>query len=83
MSMFVLLQALMGMFFKLKSPALFEDIPMKEEDWHHHNYTIEFVHEKYEEVAMNCFIAAGIYVLFFIFSFIQHRMNSRSNYEMS
>ena len=75
-------QALMGVFFRIHSPALFEDIPFDEKEWEHKNFTISYVHEKYDQVALNCFIAAGIYVLFFIFSFIQHRLNSRANYEM-
>jgi len=73
---------LLGVFFRLHSPALFEDIPFDEAEWEHQNYSMSYVHEKYEEVGLNCFIAAGIYVLFFLFSFIQHRMNARQSYEM-
>ena len=77
------LQALMGVFFQIHSPALFEDIPFKEEDWQKNNYSLTYLHEQYEVSALNCFIAAGLYVLCFIFSFFQFRMNTRQNYEMS
>ncbi|KAH3891196.1 hypothetical protein DPMN_015286 [Dreissena polymorpha] len=75
--------ALLGIFFQIHSPALFEDIPLKEEDWEEHNFSMSFVHEQYEKTAINCFIGAGIYVAFFIFSYCQFRMNSRTNYEQS
>jgi len=74
---------LLGVFFQIHSPALFEDIPFDEEEWHNRNLSMNYVHEQYETVALNCFIAAGIYVVFFIFSFIQHRLNAKGNYEMS
>ena len=71
--------ALLGVFFQLHSPGLFEDLPIKEGDWERHNYTDKFIHEKYEQAGLNCFIAAGIYVLFFFFSCFQQRMNARSS----
>jgi len=77
------LQAVLGVCFQIKAPALFEDIPLVEEDWKHHNYSMAYVHEKYEQVAVNCFIATGIYVIFFFFSCCQQRMNARASYEMS
>ena len=73
----------MGVFFQIHSPALFEDIPFKEKDWENANYSLTYLHEQYEVSALNCFIAAGLYVLCFFFSFFQFRMNSRQNYEMS
>ena len=73
----------MGVFFQIHSPALFEDIPLDHEKWAEKNYSMTYLHEKYEVSALNCFIAAGLYILFFIFSFVQFRMNSRQNYEMS
>ena len=73
----------MGVFFQIHSPALFEDIPLEEKKWAGQNYSLTYLHEQYEVSALNCFIAAGLYVLSFIFSFVQFRMNSRQNYEMS
>jgi len=77
----VFMLGLLGLFFQIRSPALFEDVPLGE--WEHHNYTLEYAKEKYEQNAMNCWIAAGIYVVLFIFSFVQFKMNNKSNYEMS
>lgn len=77
------LQLILGGFFYIRSPALFEDIPKDEATWHAQNFSLEYVKEKYEQNAINCFIAAGIYVAIFIFSFIQQRMNAQGNYEMS
>ncbi|KAL3842544.1 hypothetical protein ACJMK2_020543 [Sinanodonta woodiana] len=79
----IIMLALMGVFYQVHSPGLFEDIPLAEGDWEHHNYSMTYIHEKYEQAAINCFIAAGIYVFFFFFSFWQQRMNSRNNYETS
>ncbi|KAK7099570.1 ribonuclease kappa-like [Littorina saxatilis] len=78
----IVMLGLLGVFFWLRSPALFEDTPLKS-NWEHHNYTLEYAKEKYEQNAMNCWIAAGIYVVLFVFSFIQYKMNNRSSYEMS
>ncbi|XP_063401633.1 ribonuclease kappa-like [Mytilus trossulus] len=75
----VVMLALLGVFFRIHSPALFEDIPMTEKEWEHNNHTQSFLHEKYEQAGLNCFIAAGIYVLFFFFSCFQQRMNARSS----
>lgn len=74
-------QGLLGGFFWWRSPALFEDVPLA--DWEHNNYTLEYAQKKYEQNAVNCWIAAGIYVALFLFSFVQFKMNNRSNYEMS
>lgn len=78
-----LAQAILGFFFKIGSPGLFEDIPLSEGDWEKANHTRGFIMEKYETTAINCWVACGIYVVILIFSIIQQRMNSRNNYEMS
>lgn len=78
------LQGLLGVFYKIHSVALFEDIPLTAEEWSHtHNYSMPVIYEKFDQTAYNCFIAAGIYVLFFFFSCCQQRMNSKASYEMS
>ncbi|CAL1548188.1 unnamed protein product [Lymnaea stagnalis] len=79
----IIMLALMGVFFQIRSIALFEDVSVSESDWEKANFTRDYVKEKYEDNAINCWIAAGIYVLLFIFAFIQQRMNSRTSYEMS
>lgn len=73
--------ALLGIFFWVRSPALFEDVPLK--DWESHGFDSDYAKKKYEQNAINCWIAAAIYVGLFIFSFVQYKMNNRSSYEMS
>ncbi|ESO91552.1 hypothetical protein LOTGIDRAFT_233363 [Lottia gigantea] len=74
----IVMLGLLGLFFQIRSPTLIEDIPL--ENW---NGTYSEAVEKFEQTAMNCWIAAGIYVVLFIFSFVQQRMHSRASYEMS
>jgi hypothetical protein len=84
-----LLQGFLGIFFWIRSPGLFEDTPAAKlgDDhkpvWEEHGYDMQFVYDKYEQCAINCWIACGLYVVLFFFSFVQFRMNNRSNYEMS
>ncbi|KAL8614103.1 hypothetical protein ACOMHN_026320 [Nucella lapillus] len=78
----IVMLGLLGLFFWMRSPALFEDTPLTSM-WEHENFTAKFAQEKYEQNAMNCWIAAGIYVVLFLFSFVQLMMNKRSSYEMA
>ena len=73
----------MGIFFQIRSPSLFEDINVDEEAWAKHNMNLEFVKSSYEDNAVNCWIAAVLYAVLFVFSFIQQRMNARQTYETS
>lgn len=76
--------SLMGVFFQIHSAALFEDIPFDEAEFHNSSmHFTDYVHKQYEKTALNCFIAAGIYLLFFFFSCTQQRMNAKASYEMS
>ncbi|XP_041367427.1 ribonuclease kappa-like [Gigantopelta aegis] len=77
----IIMLGLLGIFFYLQSPNLFEDLPHK--DWAAANFSREYIVQKYEQNAINCWIAAGLYVVLGIFCFTQQRMNSRANYEMS
>ncbi|XP_048728975.1 ribonuclease kappa-A-like [Ostrea edulis] len=79
----IVMLGLLGVFYKIHSVALFEDIPLTAEKWKKENYTMSIIYEKYDQTAYNCFIAAGIYILCFIFSCCQQRMNSKASYEMS
>jgi len=74
---------ILGVFFWVKSPGLFEDLAMAKDEWKTNNFSKAYAYEKYEQNAVNCWIAAGIYLVLFVFSFVQFRMNNRSNYEMS
>lgn len=79
----IIMLALMGVFFKVRSPALFEDVGASMSDWEKKNFTLEYIKEKYDDNAINCWLAAGLYVLVFIFSFIQQRKNAQASYEQS
>jgi len=75
--------ALLGVFFKIRSPALADDLPINEDDWAKENYTYEYVTKLYDQNAINCWIAAGIYVVTFVLSVIMFKVNQRSNYVQS
>uniref|UniRef100_A0A0B6YUT6 Uncharacterized protein n=1 Tax=Arion vulgaris TaxID=1028688 RepID=A0A0B6YUT6_9EUPU len=79
----IVMLALMGLFFKIRCPALYEDIKSSESEWEHNNFSEVYIQEKYDDSAINCWIAAGIYGVLFIFAFIQQRLNARQSYEMS
>lgn len=77
-------QGLLGVFFRIGSPALAEDIPIDETEWRHkYNYDFSYIVEKYNQNSTNCFVAAGAYVGVFAISFIMWRINKRSDYTMS
>ncbi|KAL6264638.1 ribonuclease kappa-B [Pogonomyrmex barbatus] len=68
----------MGIFFYIRSVALVEDIPLEG------NFTTveqfyDVVDRGYTQNAYNCWIAACIYVLTFLFSGHQFYLNSRSS----
>ncbi|GFO29405.1 ribonuclease kappa [Plakobranchus ocellatus] len=79
----VIMLILMGIFFKVRSPALFEDVAVDEGEWHSQGMDLKYVKSKYDDNALNCWIAAALYALLFVFSFIQQRMNARQTYETS
>ena len=81
--MIFLFQTLMGVFYHIHSVALFEDIPLNHTEWEEHNFDPDMVHKAYMTSEINCFVAAGIYLLFFIFSCCQQRMNAKASYETS
>ena len=74
----VLLQGLMGVFLKVKSPAFIEDLPIDESKLNE-----DHVYSKYDQASTNCFIASGMYVAVFGLSAICWHINSRRNYTMS
>jgi ribonuclease kappa len=72
--------ALLGVFFKIRAPALAEDLPINEEEWAKNNYTYNYIVELYDQNAVNCWIAAGIYVVTFVLSVVMFKVNQRSSY---
>lgn len=69
----------MGIFFYTKSVALVEDLPIEEEDFKKATDFYAAADRGYKQNAYNCWIAACIYVLTFLFSGHQFYINSRSS----
>ncbi|KAF6203399.1 hypothetical protein GE061_003818 [Apolygus lucorum] len=70
----------MGIFYWFHAVALLEDIPIDESK--HDMSAHEFYHEAdigYQTAAMNCWIAACLYILSFVVSGHQFYMNSRTH----
>ena len=70
--------ALMGLFFYVNSVALVEDVPLKGMFSSPKEFYAE-ADRGYKQNAYNCWIAACIYVLTFLFSGHQFYINSRSS----
>ncbi|XP_033328790.1 ribonuclease kappa [Megalopta genalis] len=69
---------LMGIFFYVKSVALVEDLPL-EGTFEDSDHFYREADRSYTQNAYNCWIAACIYVLTFLFSGHQFYINSRSS----
>ncbi|CAG9563912.1 unnamed protein product [Danaus chrysippus] len=72
---------LMGVFYYIRAVALLEDIPLGEK----HGSIDEFVAEVehgYNQNALNCWIAALLYVITLVISGHQFWMNNRSSVSM-
>ncbi|KYN37494.1 Ribonuclease kappa [Trachymyrmex septentrionalis] len=71
----------MGVFFYIRSVALVEDLPLEElkENLTSTGEFYKVVDRGYTQNAYNCWIAACIYVLTFLFSGHQFYLNSRSS----
>lgn len=70
---------LMGLFFYVKSVALVEDLPLEGKYFSEMDEFYTEVNRGYTQNAYNCWIAACIYVLTFLFSGYQFYLNSRSS----
>ncbi|XP_062849267.1 ribonuclease kappa-A [Trichomycterus rosablanca] len=75
----VIMLAMLGIFFSIHAAVLIEDVPFTEEDIHGQQ-SPERIYAVYDKVGYNCFIAAGIYVVVALVSFIQVRLNKRNDY---
>ncbi|XP_014483386.1 PREDICTED: ribonuclease kappa [Dinoponera quadriceps] len=69
---------LMGIFFYFRSVALVEDLPLPENITSLEHF-YKMADRGYMQNAYNCWIAACIYVLTFLFSGHQFYLNSRSS----
>ena len=77
------LQGLLGIFFKVRAPALAEDIPINNDEWARRNYSYSYIVELYDQNAINCWIATGLYCITFVVSVVMFKINQRSNYVQS
>jgi len=73
--------SLMGVFFYIRSVALIEDIPLQEEYSDLHNLKRD-MEEGYHHNALNCWIAALLYLVTLCISVQQFWMNNRSTYRV-
>lgn len=71
---------LMGVFLRVHAISLLDDLPVDDAEWASRNWNVDYVNSIYDQASNNCFVACGIYVAITIFSFIQYRLNARSNY---
>ncbi|KAK1797049.1 hypothetical protein P4O66_008454 [Electrophorus voltai] len=76
----VIMLAMLGIFFTTHSALLLEDVPFTEEDIHDEQNALQNIYGLFNQVGLNCFIAAGIYVVIGFVSFCQVRLNKRNEY---
>ncbi|KAK6313619.1 hypothetical protein J4Q44_G00150780 [Coregonus suidteri] len=67
-------------FFSAKSAVLIEDVPFTEEDIRNDKNPPGTIYGLYNQVGINCFIAAAIYVAVGAVSLCQVRLNKRQEY---
>ena len=79
---FILMQGLLGVFFRIRCPALVEDLPINEEKWEEEGHSYSYIEGLYEQASNNCFIAAGLYGGTFLLSLVMWTVNKRSDYTM-
>ncbi|KAK5876167.1 hypothetical protein CesoFtcFv8_027164 [Champsocephalus esox] len=75
----VIMLVMLGIFFSTHSAVLFEDVPVTGDDLKDTDPPRR-IYALYNKVGYNCFIAAGIYVLFGLFSCCQMKLNKRKEY---
>ncbi|XP_026184650.1 ribonuclease kappa-B isoform X2 [Mastacembelus armatus] len=73
-------QAMLGIFFSAKSAVLIEDVPFTEDDIKNDKNPPQNIYNLYNQVGINCFIAAAVYVVVGAVSLCQVRLNKRQEY---
>jgi len=71
----IIMLSLLGVAFKQRSPALYEDINLDKENPAVYSNQAE-VYDAYDGSASNCFIAAGCYLALFVFSLWQWKVGN-------
>jgi len=77
------MQALLGIFFKVRSPALAEDLPIDNAEWALRNNSYQYIMDLYDQNAINCWIATALYCVTFVVSVVLFKINQRSSYVQS
>ncbi|BFZ05059.1 hypothetical protein BsWGS_08098 [Bradybaena similaris] len=73
----IFMLALMAIFFKIRTPILLDDVFAGNiTKWGDHNYSTQYVMDQYDNNALNCGIATILYIILFVFAFIQLRLNN-------
>lgn len=62
----------------INAPAFSDDLPLNNTEWAAQNFTYTYVSNMYSQVGINCFIAAAIYVVQFIFCVVQFQLNLKA-----
>ncbi|XP_077978379.1 ribonuclease kappa-like [Glandiceps talaboti] len=75
----IVMLLIMAICLRFDAVAFIEDLTHPEPE----DYNPDTLHEKYVQASNNCFIAAGIYVAFLVFSFWQKREYSKAEFRMS
>lgn len=76
----ILFQALMGLFLNFHALTFSEDLKFNETLLEDEHLRGDHIDEVYKGASMNCFYAAGAYVVTFVLSAIMWRINMRSDY---
>nr|XP_020442897.1 ribonuclease kappa [Monopterus albus] len=76
----VIMLAMLGIFFSTKSAVLIEDVPFTDKDIQEDANPPQRIYNLYNQVGINCFIAAAIYVVVGAVSLCQVRLNKRQEY---
>ena len=69
-TMVAIWQELFGIFYQIRSPALMDDLLYSESKWQEGGYKYSYWEGLYEQVSNNCFIAAGLYAVTLVISFV-------------
>lgn len=73
----------MGAAFYMKSPNLIEDIGIDEPTWekiHNDTEVWDYVAQKYDQTAKNCWVASAFYVITLVWSSYTCYLNSKEVY---
>lgn len=73
---------IMGILLYNQAPAFIEDLPIDNTEWPNKGDGKDpaYIAGKYEQAAINCFVASGFYLVTLVVSGVALRINSQSSY---